>query len=87
MIYLCRDCNAYVGCHQNTNNPLGTMANKELRELRTECHKLFDPLWKGGKMNRKEAYNFLKQKTGIKHIAWANEKECKKIIKVLSKIS
>ena len=55
MLWLCRKCGARTGCHQNTSTPLGTMANEELRELRKQCHALFDPLWKSGKMSRKKA--------------------------------
>ena len=34
MIWFCHNCDAYVGCHNNTERSLGIMANKELRELR-----------------------------------------------------
>lgn len=84
MIWLCPKCGAYTGCHQNTKQPLGTMANKELRELRVKCHELFDKIWKSGETTRKNAYKLLEEKTGIKHIAWANEKECELIIKLLT---
>ena len=80
MCWYCENCNAYVGCHQNTRKPLGTMANQELRDLRQECHKLFDQLWKDGGMTRKEAYQFLFIHTGVKHIAWTNKKDCQKVI-------
>ena len=83
MCYYCWECDAYVGCHQNTKLPLGTMANKELRTLRMECHALFDPLWKSGQMKRRDAYRYLFKNTGVKHIAWANEEECQKIISFL----
>ena len=36
MAWLCRPCDAYVGCHQNTKKPLGRMSNKEERELKKE---------------------------------------------------
>lgn len=84
MCYYCKECDAYVGCHKNTSTPLGTMANKELRELRKQCHLLFDPLWKSGKMSRKKAYKYLEEKTGLKHIAWCNEEECKKILTIIN---
>lgn len=41
MIFLCRKCDAYVGCHQNTKNPLGRMSNKEERELKKEVKGLY----------------------------------------------
>ena len=83
MCYWCKNCDAYVGCHNNTKNPLGTMANKELRKLRIECHNLFDKLWKGGEMTRKQAYKYLEEKTGIKHIGKTNREECLNIKKII----
>ena len=79
MMYLCRPCDAYVGTHKNSGKPLGTMANKELRELRKKCHAMFDPIWKSG-MTRKEAYKLLEENTGVKHIAWTTVNECKSIL-------
>lgn len=29
--YWCKPCDAYVGCHPGTANPLGRLANAELR--------------------------------------------------------
>jgi len=87
MCYYCAGCNAYVGCHQNTDKPLGTIANKELRDLRKKAHSLFDPMWQGGKMKRKEAYKLLEEKTGVKHISWTDIDSCKKLINQLSKIT
>ena len=84
MCYYCKPCNAYVGCHQNSREPLGSMANRETRDLRKQCHRLFDPLWKEKKMSRKEAYDYLLKNTGVKHIAWSNESDCLKVIKLLS---
>src|SRR3990172_3378996 len=71
MMYFCRPCNAYVGCHKNSkeHKPLGILANRELRELRKEAHKLFDPLWQSKKMARKKAYKILYENTGVKHIS------------------
>ena len=31
MMYLCRNCMAYVGVHKGTDKPLGRLANAELR--------------------------------------------------------
>jgi len=44
-IFLCRPCEAWVGVHKGTNKPLGTLANKELRDWRKKAHAAFDPLW------------------------------------------
>ena len=82
MCYWCKDCDAYVGCHQNTRNPLGTMANKELREWRMKAHAVIDPLWKSGGKSRKEVYKELDKLFGFKvHIGSADKELCQKIIK------
>lgn len=84
MVWLCRKCNAYVGCHNNTRKPLGTMANKELREWRIKVHALFDPLWKTGKMRREKAYGILRSYFGYEvHIGESDIEMCKKIVKFL----
>lgn len=38
-------CDAYVGVHQTSGKPLGTLANAELRKWRQKAHAAFDPLW------------------------------------------
>lgn len=83
MCYYCRDCDAYVGCHNNTRKPLGTPANRELRKLRITAHSLFDPIWREGKMSRKYAYRYLEENTGVRHIGESNERECAGVINFL----
>lgn len=81
MIWLCRPCNAYVGCHQNTRSPLGTIANAELRAWRRKAHDAFDPLWRNGKLNREQAYGLLKKEFGCDvHIGECGIEQCKEII-------
>jgi hypothetical protein len=85
MAWLCRKDDAYVGCHQNTKKPLGKMANKELREWRKKAHRVFDPLWKTGKMSRKKAYRLLYEKTGKWiHMGDSNVEDCKLVLSVLT---
>jgi ssDNA-binding Zn-finger/Zn-ribbon topoisomerase 1 len=79
-IYLCDkypECDAYVGVHKGTTVPLGTMANKELREWRKKAHAVFDSLWKTGKITRKAAYNKLMLKLGLSKMS---VDQCKKLI-------
>ncbi len=45
MIHYCKDCQAWVGCHNGTDQSYGFVATKYLRGLRHETHQLFDPLW------------------------------------------
>jgi len=83
MCYYCKDCDAYVGCHNNTERPLGTMANKELREWRIKAHKAIDGLWKSGIYKRKEVYQDLNKAIGngtTVHIGASNIEICKRII-------
>lgn len=88
MMYLCKPCNAYVGCHENTRKPLGIMVNAEGREWKKKAHELFDPLWKSGKMSRGKAYELLKSHFGKDiHIGESDIKTCKEIIKYLERIS
>ncbi len=56
------ECNTYVGCHRGTTNPLGTLANPNLRRARMRAHRVFDAVWKSGKLTRKQAYALLREK-------------------------
>ncbi len=83
MCWLCKPCNAYVGCHNNTREPLGTLANKELREWRKKAHAKIDPLWKSGAVSRKSVYIALRNKFGKGgeiHIGHADIELCKRIV-------
>ena len=82
-IYLC-SCGAYVGCHKGTTKPLGTLADKELRKLRKECHSLFDDVWKNKKMSRGQDYKklsvYMKKDLKDTHIGMFDKKDCIKLI-------
>lgn len=81
MIWLCRNCGAYVGCHQNSRTPKGTFANVELRAARKAAHNAIDPLWKSGKYKRKTVYLRLKDAFGKEiHVGESDEKQCYEII-------
>lgn len=81
MCYYCKDCDAYVGTHNNTTRPLGTMANKELRNKRKEVHALIDPLWKDGKYARSVVYGRLSDALGRNvHVGESDIKMCEEII-------
>lgn len=45
MVYYCCHCDAYVGVHKGTDQALGRLANKELREAKKKAHFYFDQLW------------------------------------------
>lgn len=84
MIYLCKPCNAYVGCHKNTRNALGSMANAHLRLLRRKCHLLIDPYWRNKQRSRKEIYALISEWYGDEfHVGWLREKDCEFVLKNL----
>lgn len=88
MIYLCRNCLAYVGVHKGTDRPLGRLANAELRRWKNAAHDAFDPLWKYGRFKgrRSAAYSWLASKMGLPieqtHIGMFDVPECKQVIKI-----
>lgn len=84
MVYLCKKCNAYVGCHKGTDKALGRLANKSLREAKKEAHRHFDVIWKEKHLTRNEAYlklsNYLGLPPKYTHIGMFREDTCKKVI-------
>ena len=88
MIYLCKECNAYVGVHKGTNRPLGILANAELREWKKKAHASFDPLWKTKLMTRREAYEWLAKQMGKSlekcHIGMFDVSECEQFVALVT---
>ena len=86
MIYMCTNCNASVGVHQGTNNPLGTLANTVLKLKRKEAHRLFDSIWKTQGSTRSEAYAWLAEQMNLPkhrtHIAYFNIAQCDEAIRI-----
>jgi hypothetical protein len=80
----CQPCAAYVGCHPGTQNPLGRLANAELRKAKMAAHTALDPIWRSGSMKRKDAYGWLAQQLGIKrndcHIGMFDVDQCKRVV-------
>lgn len=63
----CETCGNFVGCHHKTKNktkPLGCIPTPELKKARQHIHKLLDPIWKSGKMKRKEIYAKITDRIG-----------------------
>jgi hypothetical protein len=57
MVWWCKPCDAFVGCHKNTRVPKGRfLAKRELREARKLAHSIIDPLWKSGRYSRNKVY-------------------------------
>lgn len=90
MIYLCRPCDAYVGCHGNGkgDSPKGRLANAELRRWKIAAHNAFDPLWKFGPFRgrRSSAYAWLAEQMGLPkektHIGMFDVAECQQVIQI-----
>ena len=89
-IYLCRNCGAYVGTHRGGKEPLGTLADAELRKMRKEAHDCFDVLWKKTKLSRTQAYSWLSNQMGLPiektHIGMFEIEQCQKVIEIVSNI-
>lgn len=66
----CDICGNCVGCHHKTKNrtqPLGCIPTKEIKNARQHIHKLIDPIWKSGRMTRKQLYKRLSDELGWKY--------------------
>lgn len=63
--YWCKPCDAMVGLHPDTDLPLGTMADKELRDARKESKALFLRVMSVESMSRSKAYEWLSKKMQI----------------------
>lgn len=82
--WVCKPCDARVGCHPGTMQPLGKLAGPALRSLRMNAHNAFDRLWKSGEMSRGSAYRWLQKVLDLPpaaaHIGEFDESECKRLI-------
>lgn len=61
-LYVCQhypEYNAYVGVHEGTLIPLGTLTDSELRNKRILAHQTFDRIWKNGILSKKNAYRWM----------------------------
>ena len=88
-IFMCTNCNAFVGVHKKSKKPLGTLANSILRTKRKETHQVFDRFWKDNNMSRTEGYKWLSKEMGIPfkstHIGYFELEECQKVIDLCNK--
>ena len=89
----CYPCDSHVGCHDGTTKPLGTLADKETRDMRHDAHVCFDPLWKSAKnkgKKRKDLYKDLSTHMGLSkeecHIGNFTPKQCIEVIDWACKI-
>ncbi len=79
-------CDAYVTAHRDSRLPMGTLADKALRQKRREAHLALNRLWEYGYMSKKEAYRWLQLQLGLPeteaHIAHFFEYRCEQVIRL-----
>ena len=92
-IYVCSHypaCDSYVGVHQGTSLPKGSLANRTLRKKRIQAHQIFDQLWRKGIFSREEAYRWIGDKfclqTRQAHIGNFSNYMCDQLIQEASKV-
>lgn len=88
-VYVCARypvCDAYVAAHRDSHLPMGTLADRSLRQKRREAHLALNQLWEQGYMSRKEAYRWLQVQLGLPeaeaHIAHFSEYRCEQVIRL-----
>ena len=91
-LYVCShypECDAYVSANEKTKEPMGTLANGDLRHKRIEAHRVFDQIWRRRIMTRSNAYRWLREKYGLRedqaHIACFSEYICDDLIRECQK--
>lgn len=90
----CRPCDAYVGCHQGGKGeePLGRLANADLRREKMLAHEAFDPLWRDGThfQRRADAYAWLRGEMKMSkrecHIGKFDVEECRAVVAAVTRL-
>ena len=90
----CEPCDAYVGCHKKQGDgsqPLGRLANAELRKAKNKAHAAFDPHWQGKKQSRSDAYAWLAKQLGMPvertHIGEFDVDDCMRVVTACERIN
>lgn len=82
--HLCPKCDEFTELVEGSLNAKGSVAGRNLRELRKSAHRLFDDMWKSGDMNREDAYEWLSERLGIPryltHVGMFDEAQCRRTI-------
>lgn len=87
MCYYCKECDYYVGCHNNTRKPLGTMISGKHAKYRSMVHKKIDPLWQDGLIKRKHLYSRLSKILGYTyHTGESDLETCEKVLAIDDKV-
>ena len=93
MLYVCSrypECDAYVRVHKGTKNPVGSLADPNLRALRREAHRYFNRLYETGLMDKRNAYQWLADIVSAPmseaHIGHLGEYYCRQVIQESKKM-
>lgn len=86
-VWYCPCVPAWVGCHKGTEEPLGRLADAELRKAKQAAHRAFDPFWlaiKPRKAARVNAYAWLARALCLSrencHIGMFDVATCKRVV-------
>lgn len=88
--YHCAPCDAYVGCHPTGDGkqPLGRLANAELRKAKSAAHAAIDPYWREGRLRRNEVYSklaiLMNLHSSKAHIGMFDVAQCKEVQRLAS---
>jgi hypothetical protein len=88
----CDTCGNHVGCHHKTSNPtnpLGCIPTPEVKNARQHIHRVLDPIWQSGRMERKAVYAEIAQRLGRKGYHTANIRsvdEARQVYRIVKEI-
>jgi len=89
VVWACFECNAWIEVHADSPKlePMGRLANAELRAAKHEAHEAFDDIWKFGIMTRDQAYVWLSEEMGLPleacHMAWFDVDDCRRVVAIM----
>lgn len=86
--WVCRWCQAWVGCHEGSIKPMGYPADRPTRMARMMLHtRRLDPLWRDHGYTRNEIYFRLQQGMKLKprqaHVGKFTREQCQQAWEIL----
>lgn len=79
-VFVCFECDAYVGLHPYTDIPLGTLADKPTREARKLAKIAFTVWYESARIERSSAYRILAEEMQLErklcHFAMFTQEQC-----------
>lgn len=96
--WVCAPCKAYVITHRRNlefgtdgTEPLGELANHELRRKRLLLHEKLDPVWKRLLWSRTKVYEWLASRLGLPeddcHIAGLTDEQCDRALILVEELA